>query len=135
VDGVVTGSRESLAAAEAMFASMGADLPAAEAAAALAVELHRVRRPREAAAATGRSTGHQRRCEGAATPMLLRRADSASLTPREREAALLAARGMATKAIARDLGVSERTVSNHLQNAYVKLGISTRADLADALGL
>jgi DNA-binding CsgD family transcriptional regulator len=135
VDGVVTGSRESLAAAEAMFASMGADLPAAEAAAALAVELQRVRRPREAAAATGRSAGHQRRCEGASTPMLLRRADSASLTPREREAALLAARGMATKAIARDLGVSERTVSNHLQNAYVKLGISTRADLAEALGL
>ena len=27
------------------------------------------------------------------------------------------------------------TVSNHLQNAYVKLGISNRADLADALGL
>jgi DNA-binding NarL/FixJ family response regulator len=37
--------------------------------------------------------------------------------------------------IARELGVSERTVSNHLQNAYVKLGISTRADLAVALGI
>ena len=135
VDGVVTGSRESLAAAEAMFASMGADLPAAEAAAALAVELHRVNRPREAAAASGRSAGHQRRCEGATTPMLGRRAESATLTRREREAAELAAKGMATKTIARQLGVSERTVSNHLQNAYVKLGISNRADLADALGL
>jgi DNA-binding NarL/FixJ family response regulator len=57
------------------------------------------------------------------------------LTPRELETAQLAAKGMASKHIARELGVSERTVSNHLQNAYVKLGISTRADLADALGL
>lgn len=57
------------------------------------------------------------------------------LTARELEIAQLAARGLASKAIARELGVTERTVSNHLQNAYVKLGISTRADLVDALGL
>lgn len=135
VDGVCTGSRDSLADAEGAFAAIGADLPAAEAAALLAGELERARRPRESAAAAARSAGHLRRCEGAATPALLRRSGTATLTRREREVALLAARGLTTKAIARQLGLSERTVSNHLQNAYVKLGISTRTDLAGALGL
>ena len=48
--------------------------------------------------------------------------------------ARLAAAGHASKQIAQRLGLSVRTVSNHLQNAYLKLGISGREDLADALG-
>jgi len=135
VIGINEGSPTALAEAEAGFALIGADLAAAEAGAALAAELTRARRPREAAAASVRSAAHQRSTEGATTPALVQRATPTALTRREREIGLLAVRGLASKAIARELGVSERTVSNHLQNAYVKLGISTRADLAEALGV
>lgn len=48
--------------------------------------------------------------------------------------AALAAAGHASKVIAQRLGLSVRTVSNHLQNAYLKLGISGRDDLTGALG-
>lgn len=46
-----------------------------------------------------------------------------------RQAAILAqvAHGRANKAIARDLGVSERTVKYHLAEAYARLGVSGRA--------
>jgi len=57
------------------------------------------------------------------------------LTAREREIALLAARGAASNDIARQLFLSPRTVSNHLQSAYAKLGIRRRSELAAALGL
>jgi DNA-binding NarL/FixJ family response regulator len=56
------------------------------------------------------------------------------LTPREREIAELAARGMSSPDIARELVVSVRTVDNHLQHVYVKLGIRRRAELAARLG-
>ena len=54
---------------------------------------------------------------------------------REREVALLAARGMQSRAIADQLFLSFRTVNNHLQRAYEKLGINGRAELAAALGI
>jgi len=41
---------------------------------------------------------------------------------------------MASKDIAERLYVSVRTVDNHLQHAYAKLGVSNRAELARALG-
>ena len=47
---------------------------------------------------------------------------------------MLAAKGLASKDIAERLFLSVRTVSNHLQHAYVKLGVSSRAGLAQALG-
>jgi len=47
---------------------------------------------------------------------------------------MLAATGMASKEIAQRLYLSVRTVDNHLQHAYTKLGVSGRADLAQALG-
>ena len=56
------------------------------------------------------------------------------LTAREREIALLVAGGLATKEVAERLFLSARTVSNHLQNAYTKLGVSRRTELAEALG-
>ena len=62
--------------------------------------------------------------EGAVTP----------LSAREREIALLAAEGLGSQEIADRLVVSVRTVSNHLQNVYVKLGVNRRSDLRDALG-
>ncbi|MEU1813317.1 LuxR C-terminal-related transcriptional regulator [Micromonospora aurantiaca (nom. illeg.)] len=55
------------------------------------------------------------------------------LTRREQQVSELAANGMDTAAIARALTVSTRTVENHLQRAYGKLGIHGRAELAAAL--
>ncbi len=55
------------------------------------------------------------------------------LTRREQQICDLAASGMDTAAIARSLTVSTRTVENHLQRAYGKLGIHRRTELAAAL--
>jgi DNA-binding CsgD family transcriptional regulator len=57
------------------------------------------------------------------------------LTPREREIALLAAGGSTSKEIAERLFVSARTVDNHLQNVYAKLGITSRSALREALDM
>jgi DNA-binding NarL/FixJ family response regulator len=46
---------------------------------------------------------------------------------------MLAAKGLASKDIAERLFLSVRTVSNHLQHAYTKLGVRSRAGLADAV--
>ncbi|WP_258025463.1 helix-turn-helix domain-containing protein [Streptomyces bambusae] len=56
-----------------------------------------------------------------------------ALTPREREIAALAAQGLPSRAIAVRLGLSPRTVDNHLTSIYAKLGIPGRTDLASIL--
>jgi DNA-binding NarL/FixJ family response regulator len=56
------------------------------------------------------------------------------LSGREREVVLLAVAGLASKDIAERLYLSVRTVNNHLQHAYAKLGVTSRASLAQALG-
>jgi DNA-binding CsgD family transcriptional regulator len=74
------------------------------------------------------------RCDGARTPGLAVAAAEAALTAREREIAMLAASGLSSSEIAERLGgVSVRTVTNHLQRAYAKLGVSRRGELAGAL--
>jgi DNA-binding CsgD family transcriptional regulator len=52
------------------------------------------------------------------------------LTPREVEVLGLAARGGTSRAIAVALGVTPKTVGNHLESIYAKIGISTRAEAA-----
>jgi DNA-binding NarL/FixJ family response regulator len=56
-----------------------------------------------------------------------------SLTPSERRIAELAAHGPTNREIAQALFVTPRTVEVHLTNAYRKLGISSRSQLATAL--
>jgi DNA-binding CsgD family transcriptional regulator len=68
-------------------------------------------------------------CEGARTPALTRLREL-DLTPRESEVVGLAARGLTNPDIARRLHLSVRTVGNHLQAAYAKLGIHRREELA-----
>jgi DNA-binding CsgD family transcriptional regulator len=55
------------------------------------------------------------------------------LTIREQEVAALAARGLRSEEIAKQLWLSVRTVENHLQHCYRKLGVSSRAELAETL--
>ena len=56
-----------------------------------------------------------------------------SLTPGERRVAELAAHGPTNREIAQALFVTPRTVEVHLTNAYRKLGIGSRSELAAAL--
>ncbi|HEX3714185.1 MAG TPA: AAA family ATPase [Trebonia sp.] len=70
-----------------------------------------------------------------ATGITLGKADTglASLTPQQRQIALLAAAGHTNKEIAAKLFLSPRTVSTHLYQVFPKLGITSRAALRDAL--
>jgi DNA-binding CsgD family transcriptional regulator len=51
------------------------------------------------------------------------------LSGREREIALLAARGRSNLEIARELAISHKTVEKHLASTFQKLGISSRREL------
>jgi DNA-binding CsgD family transcriptional regulator len=51
----------------------------------------------------------------------------AGLSDRECEVLALIARGMATKQVARQLGISPKTCDHHIQRLYSKIGMSTRA--------
>jgi two-component system, NarL family, response regulator LiaR len=55
---------------------------------------------------------------------------TALLTPRETEVLALIARGQPNKVIARELGVSEKTVKTHVSNLLRKLGVSDRTQAA-----
>ncbi len=57
-----------------------------------------------------------------------------ALTPSERRIAELAVDGRLNREIAEALFVSTATVEFHLRNAYRKLGITSRGQLADAMG-
>ena len=49
------------------------------------------------------------------------------------EIGTLAAAGLASREIAERLFLSPRTVENHLQNVYAKLGVRSRSELAVGL--
>jgi len=51
------------------------------------------------------------------------------LSRRERDVATLAVSGSSSRSIGIRLGISERTVENHLANAYAKLRVHSRAEL------
>ncbi|MEE6257921.1 LuxR C-terminal-related transcriptional regulator [Plantactinospora sonchi] len=68
-----------------------------------------------------------RRCDVVRTPALVVR--QPALTDRERQIARLAARGLASRNIAEQLYISTRTVENHLQRVYNKLGVTGRGEL------
>jgi DNA-binding NarL/FixJ family response regulator len=54
----------------------------------------------------------------------------AGLTEREAQVIALLARGLQTKQIASLLGVSAKTADRHIEHAYRKIGVSTRAAAA-----
>jgi DNA-binding CsgD family transcriptional regulator len=128
------GDGEALAGTATNFEAMGALLLAAEAWSGAAESFAQAGDRRAATAALRRSHALATECEGAATPALFHENPAVPLSEREREIVMLAADGMASKDIADRLFLSVRTVNNHLQHAYAKLGISSRAGLAEAIG-
>jgi non-specific serine/threonine protein kinase len=67
----------------------------------------------------------------AGAPALTRRISRVDeLTPREREVAQLAARGLSNRRIAETLVIAEKTAANHLQNALDKFDVHSRSELA-----
>lgn len=72
-------------------------------------------------------------CPNARTPLLAKGVPHSQLTRRERDVVALAATGQPSKQIAAHLGLSARTVDNHLGHAYAKLGVRDRAELAAVL--
>ncbi|GIU92740.1 MAG: LuxR family transcriptional regulator [Acidimicrobiia bacterium] len=124
----VAGSGAELAEVADGFLRMGFDLYGMGALA----QAVRLLPSREAGKVRGKLTGLRDRYPQAATPLL--REAPAFLTPREAQIARLAGRHT-SREIAEDLGISVRTVDNHLASVYTKLGISSREELAQVLEL
>jgi DNA-binding CsgD family transcriptional regulator/tetratricopeptide (TPR) repeat protein len=78
------------------------------------------------------------RAELAATGETLRRRDPTTideLTPQELQIALLLASGKTTREAAAALFLSPKTIEYHLRRVYLKLGIHSRTELAEALAM
>ncbi len=116
------------------FERIGSTLLAAEAAAHAQHVYLRQGRQRSAHMAGARAALLAARCPGVSTPALIG-LSPVSLTPREKEIARLASSGLASREIGGRLGISTRTVDNHLGTIYSKLGVSSRTELPMVLGL
>jgi DNA-binding CsgD family transcriptional regulator len=145
---VASGGLEKLEAAVALGRSQPPRLEAIASRVELGAALRRAneraaaRLPLQEAADLARRGGalalyHRARTELAATGARPRReallSGPASLTPSERRIAELAAAGHSNREIATSLFVTPKTVEYHLRNAYRKLDIQTRRELATAL--
>ncbi|MEH0933682.1 ATP-binding protein [Micromonospora psammae] len=126
----VAGDGPGLLAVADEFAALDLPVWAAEAAATALTELRRGRSV-PAAAAHERLGALLGSCDQIRTPALA--ALRPALSDRELQIAGLAAEGVTSRAIAERLFLSARTVDNHLQRVYSKLGITGRAELRAAL--
>jgi DNA-binding NarL/FixJ family response regulator len=127
------GEPEALLAVAERFAAMTAWWLASEAATAAARILDKRHQSRGTKAALRVASGYASHCEGAKLSLAPGVIKPTRLTKREREIATLAARGHSNKEIADRTYLSARTVENHLYHAYVKLGVTDRAGLVEAL--
>lgn len=132
--GVISSDPDRLLDASNEFAAMTAWWWAADSASDAARILERRHQERAARAAARRSAEYAARCEGYRPQAGTADLGPARLTPRESEVARLAAAGRSNREIAEQMHLSPRTVENHLQRAYVKLGVSDRSELVHALG-
>jgi HD-GYP domain-containing protein (c-di-GMP phosphodiesterase class II) len=94
------------------------ELAPAEAAAELRREVTASRLDGEAVEAVLGAAGHR---------VVRRRGGPAGLTPREVEVLQLLARGLSNRKIGERLVISPKTVANHVEHIYAKIGASTRA--------
>ena len=70
--------------------------------------------------------------EPVSPPPVVRRSgeDSAALTPREEEVAVLVSHGLTNRQIASELSISEHTVATHIAKILKRLGLSSRSRLS-----
>ena len=127
-------SAPGLEAAGQAFEELGASLLAAEAYLAAASAYRSGGLARPASAMTRRAAELAVACGDARTPGLSPGTTTWGLTRREQEVAAMAAAGASSREIAARLVLSVRTVDNHLQNIYSKLGVTRRDELARLLG-
>jgi DNA-binding CsgD family transcriptional regulator len=66
--------------------------------------------------------------------LICSQASEIALSPREREIVQLVAKGLPNKTIAMVLDISPCTVATHLRRVFVKLGVSSRAEMVAVLG-
>lgn len=114
------------------FADRGSLLLAAEASAQAALAHVNAGRRASARASSAYAARLSAECQGVITPAL-RTLRAPQLTAREHEVAMLAV-DRTNKEIASQLGIAERTVENHLQRVYGKLGVQRREDLGRLFG-
>jgi HD-GYP domain-containing protein (c-di-GMP phosphodiesterase class II)/DNA-binding CsgD family transcriptional regulator len=114
-----------LVAAADVYRALGEERPhrpatnRGAAAQALAAEADQGRLGRVATDAVLAAGGHARTVPNVARP--------AGLTEREVDVLRLLARGRSNKDAARELGISPKTVGNHIEHIYSKAGVTTRA--------
>jgi DNA-binding CsgD family transcriptional regulator len=128
-DGLVAGNAALLTKAAKRLERAGLLHFAAEAAAHAARQLGMDGDPTSASLMALRSLALFDRCDSLRS--LAVEALERPLTDREYEIARAAGSGKASQAIADELFVSRRTVENHLQNAFRKLGINQRDELVE----
>ncbi|MEV6423962.1 AAA family ATPase [Streptomyces sp. NPDC051662] len=116
------------------FESAGMYLHAAEAAAHAALLWSRDSDGTHAQQVADRCHQLAQRCEGVTTPAVLA-CWTPELTDRERDIARLAAMGQSSQHIAGQLGITVRTVDNHLHRVYRKTGVSGRSELRKVLSI
>ena len=115
------------------FAAMEMHLFASEAATDAADEARRAGDQRTATRWLARAADLRQLCDAGVAATQIVDAGPVTLTRREREIAMLAAQGLASKEIGERLFISRRTAENHLAKVYDKLGIRTRSELARVL--
>lgn len=117
----------------AALAGTGHLIYAAEAAAEAHHRHAKAGRRVRAQASLGRATELVRECGQVRTELLDLTGAENSLTARELHVARLAATGQSGPSIAAKLGLSVRTVNNHLGRVYSKLGVTGRTELAEMI--
>lgn len=122
-----------LATVAERFASSGLNLFASEAAGRASDAARRAGDQRAATRALNRAAELRLLCDQAVSTSLLVDTGPVALTRREREIAMLAAQGLASKEIGERLFISRRTAENHLAKVYDKLGVRTRVELSRVL--
>lgn len=128
------GSADGLGDVAERLATMGYLEFAADAAAHASDAARRAGAQRDATRWSVRAAELRSQCETPGSPLAAGvDAGPVPLTRRERDVAMLAAQGLASKEIGERLFISFRTAENHLARVYDKLGIRTRAELARAL--
>jgi DNA-binding CsgD family transcriptional regulator len=123
---------DALAAAAASLRAGGLGLYATRASVARAVALHAQGEldacADEAQQAWAEAESRGGPARGLFTPV----ADAVGLTPRERDVAHRIGQGLPSSAVAAALGLSVRTVDNHIQNGLRKVGVTSRRALVAA---